>query len=86
MARGVRVAANTLLFRAEGPRIATVAPDGRAVLHEITLGRDFGTMIEVPTGLTPGDAVILNPPASLETGVLVHVRKDDKAPLQRAIS
>src|SRR5580704_11632049 len=85
-ARGVRVAANTLLFRAEGPRIATVGPDRRSVLHEITLGRDFGTALEVPTGLTPGEEVILNPPASLETGMLVHVREDDKAPLQRARS
>jgi multidrug efflux pump subunit AcrA (membrane-fusion protein) len=82
-ASGVHVAANTLLFRAEGPRIATVGPDGRAVLHEITLGRDFGTTIEVPTGLAPGDAVILNPPASLETGTLVNVRKGGK-PLQKA--
>ena len=82
----MRVAANTLLFRAEGPRIATVGPDRRSVLHEITLGRDFGTALEVPTGLTPGEKVILNPPASLETGMLVHVREDDKAPLQRARS
>lgn len=65
--RGVNVAANTLLFRAEGPRIATVAPDGRVLLHKITLGCDFGRTIEVPTGLAPGEAVILNPPASLET-------------------
>jgi RND family efflux transporter MFP subunit len=85
-ARGVRVAANTLLFRAEGPRIATVGPDRRSVLHEITLGRDFGTTIEVPTGLAPGEEVILNPPASLETGMLVRTRKDDKVPLHGAIS
>ncbi|HLZ66390.1 MAG TPA: efflux RND transporter periplasmic adaptor subunit [Aliidongia sp.] len=84
--RGVRVPANTLLFRAEGPRIATVGADGHAVLHEISLGRDFGATIEIPTGLAPGDAVILNPPASLETGTLVHVRKNDKAPLQGAAS
>jgi RND family efflux transporter MFP subunit len=83
---GVRVAANTLLFRAEGPRIATVGQDGRAVLHEITLGRDFGTTIEVPTGLAPGESVILNPPASLETGALVHVRGDHGAPPQGASS
>ena len=38
------------------------------------------------TGLAPGDAVILNPPASLETGTLVHVRKDDKAPFRGAWS
>jgi RND family efflux transporter MFP subunit len=84
--RVARVAANTLLFRAEGPRIATVGPDRRVVLHEITLGRDFGTTIEVPTGLAPGEEVILNPPASLETGMLVRTRKDDKVPLHGATS
>jgi RND family efflux transporter MFP subunit len=84
--RVARIAANTLLFRAEGPRIATVGPDRRVVLHEITLGRDFGTTIEVPTGLEPGEEVILNPPASLETGMLVRTRKDDKVPLRGATS
>jgi RND family efflux transporter MFP subunit len=78
--RGVRIAANALLFRAEGPRIATVEPNGHVSLHEITLGRDFGTVIEVVTGLKAGDAVILNPPASLETGASVRVRTEDKAP------
>jgi RND family efflux transporter MFP subunit len=77
--RGVRIAANALLFRAEGPRVATVEPSGHVALHEITLGRDFGTVIEVATGLKPGDSVILNPPASLESGVLVRVQGDDKS-------
>jgi hypothetical protein len=48
------------------------------VLHEVTLGRDFGTAIEVLTGIAPGDAVVLNPPASLATGGQVRLRKDDK--------
>lgn len=78
--RGVRVAANALLFRAEGPRIATVQADGHVVLHEITLGRDFGTLIEVATGLKTGDAIVLNPPASLQTGSVVRVHKDEKTP------
>jgi RND family efflux transporter MFP subunit len=78
--QGVRVAANALLFRAEGPRIATVGPDGHVLLHEITLGRDFGTLIEVATGLNAGDRVILNPPASLQPGTLVQVQKDAKGP------
>jgi RND family efflux transporter MFP subunit len=75
--RGVRIAANALLFRAEGPRVATVESNGRVSLHEITLGRDFGTVIEIETGLKAGDAVILNPPASLETGASVRVRRED---------
>jgi RND family efflux transporter MFP subunit len=77
--RGVRVSANALLFRAEGPRIATASPAGQVTLHEITLGRDFGTDIEVLTGIAPGDAVILNPPASLVTGSVVRLRQDNKA-------
>ena len=77
--QGVRIAANALLFRAEGLRVATVEPNGHVALHEITLGRDFGTVIEVATGLKAGDAVILNPPASLEPGAVVRVQGDDKS-------
>jgi len=80
--RGVRVSANALLFRAEGPRVASVGADGRAILHEVTLGRDFGTSIEVLTGIAPGEKVILNPPASIQTGAVVRLKADDKAVAQ----
>jgi RND family efflux transporter MFP subunit len=76
--RGVRIAANALLFRAEGPRVATVEPNGHVSLHEITFGRDFGTVIEITTGLKAGDMVILNPPASLEAGASVRILSGDK--------
>ena len=56
------------------------------MLHEIALGRDFGTTIEAPTGLAPGEEVILNPLASLETEMLVRTRKDDKVLLHIATS
>jgi RND family efflux transporter MFP subunit len=84
--QGVSVASNALLFRAEGPRIATAGPDGHVVLHEITLGRDFGAVVEVTTGLKAGDPVILNPPASLQTGTLVRVEKNAQQPAESAIS
>ncbi|WP_323992520.1 efflux RND transporter periplasmic adaptor subunit [Nguyenibacter sp. L1] len=66
--RGVRIPANALLFRAEGLRVATLAPDGRARLHAVTMGRDFGTSVEILTGIAPGDQVVLNPPAALTDG------------------
>jgi len=72
--RGVRVSPNALLFRAEGPRIASVDAEGRTTLHAVTLGRDFGTSVEVLTGVAPGDKVILNPPASIQNGTLVKVK------------
>jgi RND family efflux transporter MFP subunit len=77
--RGVRISASALLFRAEGLRVATVDPAGKVVLHKITLGRDFGTAVEVLTGIEPGGAVVLNPPASLTTGAVVHVMDEAKA-------
>jgi RND family efflux transporter MFP subunit len=76
--RGVRVSATALLFRAEGPQIATTGPDGHVILHAVTLGRDFGTFIEVLTGIAPGDAVVLNPPASIATGGQVRLHAHDK--------
>jgi RND family efflux transporter MFP subunit len=84
--RGVRVSANALLFRAEGLQIATAGPDGHVVLHAVTLGRDFGTAVEVLTGIAPGDAVVLNPPASLATGGQVLLHKDDKLASRNARS
>jgi RND family efflux transporter MFP subunit len=84
--QGVRVSANALLFRAEGMRVATAGPDGKVALHEVTLGRDFGTAVEILTGVVPGDAVILNPPASIQEGAQVHVRSDEQAPAKGAAS
>jgi RND family efflux transporter MFP subunit len=75
----VRVAANALLFRSEGLAVATTTPDGHVVLREVTVGRDFGTDVEIATGLEAGDTVILNPPASLASGSVVRVRKNDPA-------
>ncbi|WP_266182039.1 efflux RND transporter periplasmic adaptor subunit [Dyella humicola] len=82
----VRVAANALLFQSEGLRVATAAPNGRVVLHAVTLGRDFGTEVEITTGLQPGDAVILNPPASLASGSSVRVRQTPAAGADRRLA
>jgi RND family efflux transporter MFP subunit len=70
--RGVRLSGNTLLFRAEGLRVATVDAAGKVQLKAIILGRDFGATVEVVQGVSPADQVILNPPASLDTGDQVH--------------
>lgn len=63
----VTIPANTLLFRAEGLRVAVVR-DGHVVLVPIEIGHDHGNTLEVLKGLTPEDAVILDPPDSLADG------------------
>lgn len=63
---------STLLFRAEGLRVATVE-NGRVRLLPVTLGRDFGNTTEVISGLKGDESVINNPPDSLVTGEQVRV-------------
>jgi len=66
-----------LLFRSEGLRVAILTPDNHVVLKPLTLGRDFGTEVEVVAGLTEADAVIVNPPDSLENGQVVRLAASD---------
>jgi RND family efflux transporter MFP subunit len=65
-----------LIFRAEGLRVAIVK-DGKADLVTVTLGRDFGTQVEVTSGITEHDDVIISPPDSLSSGA--PVRAESKA-------
>jgi membrane fusion protein (multidrug efflux system) len=67
------VPANTLLFRAEGPQVGVVDGDGRVDLRSVTLGRDFGTSLEVLAGVKATDQIILNPSDSLAAGATVRV-------------
>src|SRR5439155_4638724 len=46
------VPANTFLFRAEGPQVATVTKDNHIHWQAIHVGRDFRTSLEVLDGLT----------------------------------
>ena len=42
-------------------------------MHTITQGRDFGTMVEVLSGLSPNDVIIVNPPDSVTNGEKVRI-------------
>jgi RND family efflux transporter MFP subunit len=65
------VPTNVLLFRPEGTRIALVDPAGRVHLALVKLGTDFGTSVEVLSGLTSSDRVVVNPADSLADGDVV---------------
>ena len=67
------VPVNALLFRPEGPMAAVVGSDNKVQLKKITIGRDFGTTLEVLDGVQPNDTLILNPSDSLEQGQQVQV-------------
>jgi RND family efflux transporter MFP subunit len=67
------VPVSSLLFRAEGTRIATVVEGNKARLLPVVLGRDMGTQIEVTSGLRPDSMVIDSPPDSILDGQEVRV-------------
>jgi multidrug efflux pump subunit AcrA (membrane-fusion protein) len=70
---GIIIPVDALMFRSEGLRVVTVDSNHQAHLLPITVGRDWGTKIEVLTGLNPGEPVILSPPDSIVDGEKVHV-------------
>jgi multidrug efflux pump subunit AcrA (membrane-fusion protein) len=64
---------NTLLFRSEGLRVASVTDGRHAELKPVTLGHDFGSEVEVVAGLTGNESVIVNPPDSIVSGEEVRI-------------
>lgn len=65
--------ANTLLFRPAGVGVATVDGKGRVRLMPVTLGRDFGTRVEIRTGLSGTERVIVNPGDAVSEGQPVSI-------------
>lgn len=73
--------ANTVLFRPEGPQVGVVDSDGKVSLRRVSIGRDFGQTIEIITGVSPQDRVIVNPSDSLVNGMTVAV--SETAPAEK---
>lgn len=66
---------NALLFRSEGLRAAVVDANNHVKLQPLSIGRDYGTSLEILTGLSPSDWVVLNPADSLADGQEVHFKQ-----------
>lgn len=66
------VPVNSLIFRSDILQVGVVQ-NGKVVLTEVTPGHDFGSEIEVLSGLKAGDQVVVNPPDSLVSGQQVNI-------------
>jgi RND family efflux transporter MFP subunit len=71
-ARSVTIPSSALLFRREGLQVGLVR-NGQAELVPVKIGRDYGSTVEVVSGLQGSDAVILDPADSLVSGTPVAV-------------
>lgn len=69
---GYRLPANVLLANGSELQVATVK-DGKVVMKPVTMGRDFGSDIEIVDGLAADDDVVLSPPDSMTAATAIRV-------------
>jgi RND family efflux transporter MFP subunit len=69
----INVPASALIFDQSGLHVAIVGRDGRIVLREVTISRDLGNEVEIGSGITADDRVVINPPDGIATGDKVRV-------------
>ena len=74
--QSLSIPANTLLFRAEGTRVAVVDADGKVHLRPVTVGRNYGETVEIIDGLQTADRMVLSPSDSLADGDVVTIAKE----------
>jgi RND family efflux transporter MFP subunit len=70
----VQVPAAALLFRASGPEVARVDQDGHLSFRPVSIGRDDGKVVELASGVAPGERLALNVSSQISEGQLVRVR------------
>lgn len=64
---------SAVILQQDGLHIATVDQNNIAHVVRVIPGRDLGSAMEIVSGLTPGQPVIMNPPDSLMDGEKVRV-------------
>ena len=70
-----RLPVSAIMVRSQGVQVATVDKNNRIVIKSITVGNDFGSYIEVLSGLNKDDRVIDTPPDLVENGELVRINQ-----------
>ena len=71
----LRLPGDALISRTEGQMAAVVGPENKVHLHKLSLGRDYGSEVEVNSGLAAGDTVVLNATDGIRDGVLVEPKE-----------
>ncbi|WP_205679046.1 efflux RND transporter periplasmic adaptor subunit [Aquisphaera insulae] len=68
----VQVPGAAIISRAEGTKLATLDAEGALRYHFVTVGRDFGNTVEVVSGVSPGETVVIRPGDDLPEGAKVE--------------
>jgi membrane fusion protein (multidrug efflux system) len=69
----LHIPSSALIFNQNGLRVATVDADGKVLFKTVTIARDLGKEIELASGLSPDDRVIVAPPDGIADGDQVRI-------------
>ena len=69
----LHIPASALIFNQNGLRVATVGTDDKVLFKPVTIARDLGREIELGSGLSPEDRVIVAPPDGIADGDQVRI-------------
>lgn len=64
---------NTLIFQAQGLQVAVLDKNNCLDIRNISVGTDFGSKVQINSGIKPGERVVINPYDYLHQGECVHV-------------
>jgi RND family efflux transporter MFP subunit len=79
----VEVPAATLIFRSSGTQVADVDDQGKIRFESVSIARDNGSLVELSSGVKPGDRLVLNISSQIAAGQTVAVNEPeaDQRPL-----
>jgi RND family efflux transporter MFP subunit len=69
----LHIPASALIFNQNGLRVATVGADDRVLFKTVTIARDLGRDIELASGISADDRIIVAPPDGIADGDQVRV-------------
>jgi RND family efflux transporter MFP subunit len=75
----VEVPAAALVFRPQGTQVARVDADGKVNFQFVTIARDNGSLVELGSGVNPGDRLVLNISSQIAPGQSVTATDDGTA-------
>ncbi len=73
------IPATAMIFRTGSAQVAVVGADSIAHFHNLRIGRDFGSVMEVDSGLADSAYVVTQPSDDLRDGERVHSRLEAAA-------
>jgi len=72
-----QVPAAALVFGVSGPQVAIVGSDGTVEFRNVSIARDNGGVVELASGVRPGEKVALNISSQIADGAKVRLSTDD---------